>query len=358
MILRMDDPGGAQNIYNRDWYYPKLVEAQWNEIIEDIKKRSARLSVGYISGWMDDGDEKRGELTVNGRKPKRIAGRIYPSALVRYSDVSGHKPGTEHNYVSEFRGIQNMRSENLGDVELHGYTHIHPDRQSWLDASDRYDASQWYRELGKAAAPVISAFSENEHPLNRALELFREYFQTRPTTLISPGDQWTDEVLVYALNLGLQLVSSYYLAIKDNERFCWATHICSPYLDTPDVSWFNAGLPVVGYFHDRELSLEGIAWMTKWLDSWQASGAKRFMDFRELAAALSCRLQLEENNGSLRLSVINRENLQIVKPLIINIYVPKNNLPSEIKAIFREREFNLSVESREDNSGSITLTVS
>lgn len=358
LVLRMDDPGGAQNIYSRSWYYPKLGEKQWDAIISDLKKRSALLSIGYTAGWVDDGDEQRGELTIDGHCPIRVSGQIHPSPLVNYLDVSGHAPGTRHDYESEYRGIQKLRASGLGDVEMHGCTHIHPDRQAWLKAADRYESNFWYRELGKSAAPVISSLFENEHPLNFALELFRKYFQARPTTLISPGDQWTDEVLERALTLGLQLVSSYYLAIRDENRFCWATHVCAPYLNTPDGAWFNAGLPVVGYFHDRELSLEGVNWMSKWLDSWQAAGAKRLIDFRETAAALGCRFRLEKTGGALRLVVTDKARTRATRPFAVNVYVPETRLPSKIKVVFKNREFDLPISPKEYDSGSIALPLS
>ncbi len=58
-----------------------------------------------------------------------------------------------------------------------------------------------------------------------------------------------------------------------------------PYLSEPGSDWFNAGLPVVGYFHDRDPVLEGAGWIGRWLDSWRDAGARTFMDLRQLAAA-------------------------------------------------------------------------
>src|SRR5262249_24274011 len=64
MVLRMDDPGGAQNIYSRSWCYPKLTVDTWAELGRDLAARQARLSIGYVSAWVDDGDSARGELTL------------------------------------------------------------------------------------------------------------------------------------------------------------------------------------------------------------------------------------------------------------------------------------------------------
>src|SRR5205823_3751794 len=141
---------------------------------------------------------------------------------------------------------------------------------AWAQAPDRYEEGSWYRELGRPAAATLAAVPAAEHPLALASAALQHHFGVRPTTLICPGDQWTDAALERALDLGLDLVSSYYLALRDRDRFCWCTHVCAPYLDGPDGTWFAAGLPVVGYFHDREPALEGISWIGNWLNRWQA----------------------------------------------------------------------------------------
>jgi hypothetical protein len=57
-------------------------------------------------------------------------------------------PGTLYDYEAEFCGIQALRAANLGGVEIHGYTYMHPDTAAWAQAPDRYEATSWYRELG------------------------------------------------------------------------------------------------------------------------------------------------------------------------------------------------------------------
>ncbi len=357
VVLRMDDPGGAQNVHSKSWYYPKLREADWNKIIEDLRKRDARLSIGYIGGWVDDGDVSRGKLTVAGKTPHRAPGQVYPSPLVKYVDFAGHSPRTLHNYISEFRGIQKLRTDGLGDVELHGYTHIHPNRDLWVKSDDKYEAVKWFRELGKFAESAIASKSFEEHPLQLGIKTLKQYFDVYPTTLICPGDEWTNEVLEQALDFGIYLVSSYYLALRDGEKFCWAQHICAPYLDEPDAKWFKAGLPVVGYFHDREPALEGIGWISKYLDRWQEAGAKRFIDFRELTAAIKCRLQIKRENSLSSLSVINDANIQLVKPLAVNIYFPDEQIPAKISVMLDDTELNLPIESKNNHTGLLYLPV-
>ena len=208
-VMRMDDPGSAESVYSRHYSFPKLGEAEWAAIRADLRTRNARMSIGYVSGWVDDGESERGVLRVDGRVPNRIPGQVYPSPLVKYKGLRGHAKGIVSDYVAEFRGIQALRAAGLGDVELHGYTHMHPDSASWAKAPDRYETTSWYRELGRAAAPIIASRLSCEHPLSLGIAAFRQYFKVQPTSLICPGDEWTNEVLECALNLGLHLVSSY-----------------------------------------------------------------------------------------------------------------------------------------------------
>jgi len=355
LVLRMDDPGGAQSVHSRDWYYPKLGEEAWAAIGVGLARRSGRLSIGYSPGWVDDGDPARGDLAVAGHVAPRIPGRVHPSPLVKYRDRGGHTPGTLHDYEAEFRGIQSLRAAGLADVELHGYTHMHPDTLSWARAPDRYRSEAWYRELGSPARDTIAARPREEHPLALGVASLERYFGARPTTLICPGDEWTDEALERALDLDLYLVSSYYLAIRDENRFCWSTHVCAPYLDKPDPAWFDAGLPVVGYFHDREPALEGPVWIESWLERWQAAGARRLIDLRELAGVVSRRLCAEEDDGELCLSVSGRGAPPRVRPVKVFLRAPRGELPSRMTASLDTVRLLLDVDSLGDGLGCLTL---
>src|SRR5439155_4697413 len=177
----------AQNVHLRSWSHAKLGEREWAAIGARLREQRARLSVAYVAGWVDDGDPARGVLEVAGQRPERVPGRVYPSPLVTYRDRAGHAPGTLQDYAAEYRGIQALRAAGLADVELHGYTHIHPDVAAWAGAPDRYEATSWFRELGRAAEAALAGRREDERPLARALATFREHFGAQPTTLICPG---------------------------------------------------------------------------------------------------------------------------------------------------------------------------
>jgi hypothetical protein len=159
------------------------------------------------------------------------------------------------------------------------------------------------------------------------------YFGTPPTTLICPGDEWTNPALERAHDLGLHLISSYYQAVREGPRSCWCTHVCSPYLDESDPAWFDAGLPVVGYFHDRDVAVGGTAWFARCLDGWQAAGARRLLDFRELSAALGRRLEVEECGGESRLVIRTGGAPPLVRPLPVLLSWPAQSLPARLPVV-------------------------
>jgi hypothetical protein len=287
LVLRMDDPGGAQNVHSRYWSYVKLGRQAWQEVTAALISRRGRLSIGYVVGWVDDANLARGSLRVGGRSVARAPGQVHSSARVEYQDIAGHRPGVLHDYAAEFAGIDDLRRAGAGEVELHGYTHMYPDRLAWGRAADRYENKRWFREFGSDAARVIARRPPGEHPLRLGIQAIEASFGRRPTTLIFPGDEWTEAAMETALDLGIEAVSSYYLALRYKGRFCWAIHVCAPYLDKPRAEWFDSGLPVIGYFHDHDLATKGTSWMGHWLDRWTEAGARHFIDFRVLTERLN-----------------------------------------------------------------------
>jgi hypothetical protein len=347
LVLRMDDPGGAQNVHWRRWYSRKLIEAEWNAIGLEMRRRGGRLSVGYITEWVDDGDPARGELLVDGMKPSRVAGAVHDSSRVVYTDLAGHGPSTLHDYADEFRGIEMLRRAGLAGVELHGCTHMHPDVHAWAVAPDRYESAFWFRELGYEPAGARCA-------IDRGIAALERQFGTRPTTLICPGDEWTNDVLERALDLDIQLVGSYYLAIRDGDSFWWCTHVCAPYIDEPDGSWFASPLPVVGYCHDRDLVLNGVDWWRDCLERWCAAGARRIIDYRQLASDLSLRLQVDDS-GNLRLTDGATSSLPIDTALPVWVRYPNGDVPDSITACAGGRRWPARIDRVSEAVGQVSL---
>lgn len=289
MVLRMDDPGSAEAALHRSWAHPRLQSNAWSLLGDELARRDARMSIGYVAGWVDDGDETRGHLEVDGRRLQRTPGRVHPSTRIRYSDLAGAAPGRVHDLAAQARAIAALRRRGVAEVELHGFTHVHPDRVRWARDELRYELADWYRELHVTQPGVDS--------LSIGLKSFEQQWGSRPTTVIPPGDAWSTEAMQRALDLGFELFASYYLAIRDDRRWWWSQHVCSPYLDLADSSWFAAGLPVVGYFHERDLALYGVQWFADRLIEWEAAGARAFIDYRRLSAMLACRPAVERADG-------------------------------------------------------------
>ena len=114
MVLRMDDPGGSQNVHCRAWCYPKLTGPQWDEIASELRSRGARMTIGYVAGWVDDGETERGRLWISGTEPPRIPGAVHRSWQVRHEDLRGHAPGRLNDYQAEYLGIQRLVDQGLG----------------------------------------------------------------------------------------------------------------------------------------------------------------------------------------------------------------------------------------------------
>ena len=97
--------------------------------------------------------------------------------------------------------------------------------------------------------------------------------------------------------------------------------------------------------------------MSQALNKWQAAGAKRFMDFRELAAALCCRLELRQDQGSLRLKVTSDGAVPLVRPLVIALRSRASPLPVQIDVEYDGRSLALPVRKRDDRFGCVELPV-
>ncbi len=282
VVLRMDDPGAAQSVHSSRWRYRQLDGNAWRDIERVLVRHDASMSVGYVSRWVDDGDVSRGSLLVDGRPVARVPGVLHPSHLVRYKDSGGQV----HDYASQAAQLHRMIGRGTVSMEMHGLTHQQPNTAAWAVAPDRYDNRDWYREFG-TAAPAGRPATDDRLTLQRARRAIQVEFETTPTTLIFPGDQWDNRAIEAAADDRCAFVSSYYLAVRTPLGLVWSTHCCAPYLDQADSSWFDSGLPVVGYFHDREVSIFGSTWLDDRLEEWRNAGARRFVSFADLATSIA-----------------------------------------------------------------------
>jgi len=227
-----------------------------------------------------------------------------------------------------------LRKKKLADIEVHGFTHLHPDRMLWANSADRYTNISWFREFGREKIDYLKKHPDHEHPLLAGINAIRKYFDTNCSTLICPGDEFTNDVLNKVLQTKLLMVSSYYLAIRIGKQLCWSQHICAPYLDTAEAKWFDSPLPVVGYFHDFDVSINGTGWFKKNLKAWENAGAKNMIDFREAAGRLSHLLSAELHGKQLEITTARIADFGYVKPVTIGVSVPSDNFFTQVEVSF------------------------
>lgn len=314
MVLRLDDPGSSANTHLRSWSHRGIREPEWIRLAADLRGRDARMSVGYVRGWVDDGDAARGSLVVGGRGVERFPGRVHPSPLVRYQSRD-HPDAGAHDHESEYRGLRWLRAAGAGDVELHGYTHVR-DIDAWVSADDRYEGAHWYRELEDFGMGYVP--SGNDDLVRGGPQFLEAYFGTRPVALLCPGQACSRAAGEAALEAGLEIVAAASLGIRHGERLCWSRHVLSPNLDGPHGCWFEAGLPVIGCFHDRDIALHGPGWLSDRLDRWQEAGALRLIDFRQLAGMLARGIVVEPD-GRPRLEPSHRGAPPLVSPVPVRV---------------------------------------
>ena len=331
LIPRMDDPGSSEALHHRIYDHSCLGRDAWQGIAAVLRRHHARISVGYVSGWVDSGEAMPGRLLLDGNEAAREAGMVHPSPRVCFERHAGGCL-ISYDHRAEYQVLQELRREELLEVEMHGHTHVFPDRMKWLVAPDRFDNRDWFREFGAAAASYLDGHPEVPHPVDEALALFREYFDHIPSSLICPGEVFTRRVLEKALERGLMQVSSYYLAFRHHERLCWTQHVCAPYLDQADVAWFTAGLPVVGCFHDFDIARHGVDWLANCLDGWVAAGCRRIGGLDDLNALLQLRMELLDTPQGWQVRLQGDPAWRLPRSFELLLHFPGRGTPESVDA--------------------------
>jgi hypothetical protein len=284
VIPRCDDAGSCSSAHLDEWAHRSLTAEEWRTAARDLAEREARITVGYVPGWVDDGDPGRGELRVGGKPVNRDPGRVHPSSRVTYESESAPQDNP-----AALRGIQDLRAAGAGEVELHGFTHLRPiygggdgPYAAWAAAENRHYGVGWYRELEGLEPPP-----GEPGPVAHGLGAFTEQLRAAPVALCCPGHACSPPASESAARSGLELIAAESVALRLGERLAWCDHISNPYADGAGGPWLESGLPVVACLHDRDLVVNGTGWLAERLDEWSAHGATRFADLRELAAALA-----------------------------------------------------------------------
>jgi hypothetical protein len=327
VALRMDDPGASASVHLDPWSYEKLDPGGWEELGRLLTEADARLTIAYTPGWVDDGDAERGELLVGGRPVERVPGRVHPSPSVIYRGRRVPSADCE----AEFRAVSELRAQALCTVEMHGYTHVHPELERWARAPTRHEKLGWYRELGPEVASTVRRWPPSAHPIARGLELFERHFGEPPALLVCPGNACGPESLERAAAFGLEAVAADGLAVRRGESFAWLRGVESGPPDSPAARALATQTPAVACFHDRDLALQGIGWLRDVLARWRSAGADRFIDLRELISALGLRLVLDRDPDGWRLEVARERGPMLRRSFPALVRAPER-LHAEIRA--------------------------
>jgi hypothetical protein len=246
MVLRLDDPGAAVRAHLDSWRHPPVTPDSWNALWDALRPLG-RASVFCCPGWVCPDGEVRPSRQVN---------------------------------PSEWEALDAAVDAGLVDLECHGFTHLHPDTRAWAVAPDRSSAPEWYRELWPPRELQEPAVGLQASIIARWQEACGP-----GTTLVAPGEAWGLGSIAAARRQGLRLFNSWSVCRLDLPTPVWAAGIGSPYLDEPHPSWLEAGLPVIGYWHDRDMAVHGPRWVPEQLDKWLDCGVRHTWAFADLARA-------------------------------------------------------------------------
>jgi hypothetical protein len=334
LALRMDDPGSAELVHHNIYAdCRKLDSRAWSQVGQVLADHKARLTIGYVPGWVDDGNADASELWIQGQPVCRRAGSVHPSPLVIYRRQVADDIPVVYDYQAEHAALLGLREQGVVELAAHGFTHMDPRLQAWLHAADAYTHPKWFREFSPDAMQFLQDIPESMQPLSRSLDWIQLHFGHRPQVVIFPGEVFTTESIAAALNLDLQLVSSYYLAIRHDRHFCWVQHVCAPYLDRADPSWLDAGLPVVACFHDWDISRGGIDWLRRCLEQWTRAGATTLIGLDDLVTRLGLRLSLDLDKERPRLTVEGTLPQNPDIPVEIELHFPGEHPPTELEIV-------------------------
>ena len=173
--------------------------------------------------------------------------------------------------------------------------------------------------------------------------------------LIFPGEEFTKQVQEDALDLGWEVISSYYQAFRIEDRFCWSQQICSPYLDEFDSKWISSEMPFIGYFHDFDLSRNGLKWFSECIENWKKLGVKNFIDLRTLLIGLNYNLSIKEEKSSMVLHLDNEFISTSDYHFRIKLKSTNKTLPEEIFINKGDKTGCVRLENVKSNLGEFTI---
>lgn len=247
LVLRLDDPGAAVKEHLSSWAHQPMSAADWQALWTALDG-FGRVSVFCCPGYV------------------RADGSVVDSRAA---------------LPDEWLALDEAVAAGSADLECHGFTHMHPDTAAWAESAERHEDVRWFRELW----PPHLAEEPSVDAQEGRLRAWQEALGTAGSSLVAPGEEWGLNTLAAAQRAGFRLFNSWGLCFLDRQVPTWTSGIGSPYLDEADPSWFADCLPQVGYWHDRDMVVNGPGWIGEQVDAWRQSGARRAISFADLAAA-------------------------------------------------------------------------
>lgn len=300
MALRMDDPGSALAAHLDRWRLPTLSEDTWRSLEQYLLNIKAHLTVAYVGGWVDDGDEKRGTLYHLGKKvTERIPGKIYPSHELRYEH---HKEG----WYELQKQAEYLKASKTFETELHGYTHISPNIDAWLKARNQDGEADWYREfLGTEQRPFVQRPREvQENLIDLAQQMHLKAFERKAKVMVPPGHaiSWDTAEICVAKNLWGMCGRSLVIekdGIHRRSRLIASFDLNN--IDESNVASLSRVAPKVAVLHDIDIHRHGVTWLQAKLSMLKA---RRWLSVRELTAMVKFvpEVNINVQNHQLKLS--------------------------------------------------------
>ncbi len=173
VIMIMDDPGGAQNVYLEHWQYPELTEDVIEKyLIKPLLERNAILNINFVPAFVSD--EKQ---------------RLEPSWTQNFTDGFG----IHQDYVSAKKGFDKGVKQGVFEVMCHGLTHMQPDLVSapgWYGTPLNREKAEvgWYREFGDTRRHREIPAAEQLWRLRTGKEWLTEQFGVVPLEFCAGGN--------------------------------------------------------------------------------------------------------------------------------------------------------------------------
>lgn len=174
IILTMDDMGNAQNAWLEHWHYPALTAEQIrHSLIEPLQAHHAVLSLNIVPGFVDDAQR-----------------RIVPTWNQQFTDSFG----TQQDYVSTKKGLDQGIAQGVLEIESHGWTHMQPDLVSppgpWWGSPLMEERAEigWYREFYDVRRGREIAAAEQKFHMEQSADWIEAEFGQFPLEFSTGGN--------------------------------------------------------------------------------------------------------------------------------------------------------------------------